>query len=272
MKSKPTTIVLAFFLGWCGIHRFYLGQTKKGLAYLLLFWTYIPAVIALIDVIMFLAMSREKFDRKYNGIRAVKKERKDDGKANEVRIEVPLEDFFNEEPNSYFPQDVSGLAFQIVESLGVIGRTKSLDTIKGRHDFLEGSIKDLRNYFDCKNPRYYSDVQSGLDQYKQLYYDKEIQDYQMMAVTQPGEFIFNNFYCVALLHSFERYIEVQEHQILQLKRQSAITARRKKIVGVLESTIQELDEKGWGGETHLKVKRELEKYKDQYGSMFTQLS
>ncbi|HCD9233303.1 TPA: TM2 domain-containing protein [Elizabethkingia anophelis] len=34
MKNKFITVILAFFLGGFGIHRFYLGETKKGLLYL----------------------------------------------------------------------------------------------------------------------------------------------------------------------------------------------------------------------------------------------
>lgn len=66
MKSKSTTVILAFFLGGLGIHRFYLGQTGLGIAYLLFSWTLIPGLIAFIDFIGFLCMSDEKFNRKYN--------------------------------------------------------------------------------------------------------------------------------------------------------------------------------------------------------------
>ena len=36
MKSKKTAIILAIFLGAVGAHRFYLGQTGKGVLYFLL--------------------------------------------------------------------------------------------------------------------------------------------------------------------------------------------------------------------------------------------
>ncbi|MDR1056297.1 MAG: NINE protein [Prevotellaceae bacterium] len=66
MKSKSTAAILAFFLGGFGIHRFYLGQTGLGILYLVFFWTFIPAIIALIDFIVFLTMSEETFNQKYN--------------------------------------------------------------------------------------------------------------------------------------------------------------------------------------------------------------
>ena len=56
MKNKIVAGLLAFFLGWAGIHRFYLGDIGKGIAYALFFWTGIPFIIGFIDFIVFLAM------------------------------------------------------------------------------------------------------------------------------------------------------------------------------------------------------------------------
>lgn len=65
-KSKKTTILLAFFLGTFGAHRFYLGQYWKGVFYILFSLTWIPTIISIIDAIIFVTMSKEKFDDKYN--------------------------------------------------------------------------------------------------------------------------------------------------------------------------------------------------------------
>jgi TM2 domain-containing membrane protein YozV len=66
MKSKNTTALLAFLLGGWGVHRMYLGQWGLGLLYLIFCWTFIPTIIATIDFIVFLVMSEEKFNNKYN--------------------------------------------------------------------------------------------------------------------------------------------------------------------------------------------------------------
>jgi TM2 domain-containing membrane protein YozV len=66
MKSKTTAALLAFFLGGFGIHQFYLGNTGKGVAYLLFFWTLIPSIIAFIDFIILLTKSDDDFNAKYN--------------------------------------------------------------------------------------------------------------------------------------------------------------------------------------------------------------
>ena len=66
MKSKTTATVLCFFLGSIGVHRFYLGQSGLGFLYLIFSWTFVPAVIAVIDFIVLLLMSEESFNQKYN--------------------------------------------------------------------------------------------------------------------------------------------------------------------------------------------------------------
>jgi len=66
MKNKTTAIILAFFLGGLGIHKFYLNRPAQGLLYLLFCWTYIPAIVALVEAILYLAMNKEEFDKAYN--------------------------------------------------------------------------------------------------------------------------------------------------------------------------------------------------------------
>lgn len=66
MKSKTVAAVLAIFVGGLGIHKFYLGKTFQGVVYLLFSWTCIPAIVALIEGILFLMSSESEFNRKYN--------------------------------------------------------------------------------------------------------------------------------------------------------------------------------------------------------------
>ena len=48
-KSATTGVLLALFLGGLGAHRFYLGQTGRGILYVVFVWTLIPAFVALIE-------------------------------------------------------------------------------------------------------------------------------------------------------------------------------------------------------------------------------
>ena len=64
-KSPATAVALAIFLGGLGAHRFYLSQYWQGALYILFCWTFIPALIAVVEA--FLLSSRV---RKYNESKA----------------------------------------------------------------------------------------------------------------------------------------------------------------------------------------------------------
>jgi TM2 domain-containing membrane protein YozV len=66
MKNRTTAGIFALILGGLGVHKFYLGKTGQGIIYLLFCWTFIPAIIALIEGIKFLTMSDEQFAGQYN--------------------------------------------------------------------------------------------------------------------------------------------------------------------------------------------------------------
>lgn len=64
-KSRISAALFAFFLGGFGAHKFYLGQTGKGVLYLLFFWTLIPSILAFISFVRFLCMSDGEFAQRY---------------------------------------------------------------------------------------------------------------------------------------------------------------------------------------------------------------
>ena len=66
MRNKTTAILLVFFLGWLGVHKFYLGQNGAGVLYLLFSWTFIPAIIAIFDFIGLLLISERDFNIRFN--------------------------------------------------------------------------------------------------------------------------------------------------------------------------------------------------------------
>jgi tetratricopeptide (TPR) repeat protein len=83
MKNKNVAGLLALMLGFFGLHRFYLGQRLLGGLYFLIglgsiFITaeegaplvLLPAVLALIDSVLFFAMPQPDFDEKYNADKA----------------------------------------------------------------------------------------------------------------------------------------------------------------------------------------------------------
>lgn len=64
-RNKITAVILAFFLGGIGIHKFYLGRPGLGILYLLFCWTGIPVIVALVEGVIYLTMSDEEFKNKY---------------------------------------------------------------------------------------------------------------------------------------------------------------------------------------------------------------
>jgi len=66
MKNRTVAVLLAFFFGGLGLHKAYLNQPGKAILYFIFCWTFIPALVALIDMVILLGTSQEKFDEKYN--------------------------------------------------------------------------------------------------------------------------------------------------------------------------------------------------------------
>lgn len=60
-KSKVAAGLFGILLGGLGIHKFYMGKVGIGLIYILFCWTGIPAIIGLVEGILYLTESDEKF-------------------------------------------------------------------------------------------------------------------------------------------------------------------------------------------------------------------
>jgi TM2 domain-containing membrane protein YozV len=65
-KDKTVAALLAFFLGYFGVHRFYLGHTGSGILRFFFCWTFIPAILGFFEGVGLLLMDQRRFDRKYN--------------------------------------------------------------------------------------------------------------------------------------------------------------------------------------------------------------
>ena len=64
-KSKVAAGLLALFLGGFGAHKFYLNKVGMGVLYFLFSWTYIPALIAFVEAIIYFCTSEDDFNIKY---------------------------------------------------------------------------------------------------------------------------------------------------------------------------------------------------------------
>jgi TM2 domain-containing membrane protein YozV len=66
MRNRTVALLLAFFAGGFGIHKFYLGQNGWGILYFLFCWTLIPGIVAFFEFIGLLLVSDRDFDAQYN--------------------------------------------------------------------------------------------------------------------------------------------------------------------------------------------------------------
>lgn len=71
MRNKTAAGIFALFLGWAGIHRFYLGQVGLGILYFFLMFFGISFILGLIDAIVFFGMDEQEFNRKYNAAKGL---------------------------------------------------------------------------------------------------------------------------------------------------------------------------------------------------------
>lgn len=66
MKKQTVALLLAATVGLFGAHRFYLGQRRTGLLYLLFCWTGIPVLLALAESIIYACTRPQKWADRYN--------------------------------------------------------------------------------------------------------------------------------------------------------------------------------------------------------------
>lgn len=72
-RNRIAAAVLAFFLGFMGVHKFYMGKTGSGIVMLLcgtigavLFFPFlIMCIISIVEFVIYLTMTDETFDRTY---------------------------------------------------------------------------------------------------------------------------------------------------------------------------------------------------------------
>ncbi|MEX0966678.1 MAG: TM2 domain-containing protein [Bacteroidia bacterium] len=277
MKSKTTAALLAFFLGGLGVHRFYLGQPILGIVYLLLCWTFIPAIVGLIDFIVLLSYSDQKFNSKYNKS-SIQKTRhseaisnSDKGKTNtdklvnvtsrkvgnnttEMTIDLNEENIvalFKEKQEqreaeiknfNYVPMQIQRQGIQLLESINILNTTKSIDTLIGRYEFISNMYD---NFVKASyNKRYISDIQVAIDQYKSMYYDRILKDYELQLLVQPEHEKLTDYYSDCLFNCFNGFYKEQKEQIETLKRDDAKQRRKEKIIEVADNTISEFDKNG----------------------------
>lgn len=71
MTSKPTLLLLTFFLGGIGAHKFYLGKYVQAGLYLLFWWTLVPVAVALVEFVIYALTSPARLNEKFSAKRSI---------------------------------------------------------------------------------------------------------------------------------------------------------------------------------------------------------
>lgn len=66
MKDKTTAWLLALFLWWLWVHKFYLWNIVAWFIYLLFCRTFIPAIVGVLEAISIFTHTDERWKNKYN--------------------------------------------------------------------------------------------------------------------------------------------------------------------------------------------------------------
>jgi len=65
-KSRVAAGILGILLGGLGVHKFYMGKIGMGILYLVFCWTFIPGLVGLVEGIIYLCETDEKFASRLN--------------------------------------------------------------------------------------------------------------------------------------------------------------------------------------------------------------
>ena len=68
MRNRTAALLICFFGGGFGIHKFYLGRNVQGILYLFFSWTLIPSIFAFFEFLGLCFMSDREFDARFNYI------------------------------------------------------------------------------------------------------------------------------------------------------------------------------------------------------------
>ena len=159
---------------------------------------------------------------------------------------------------NYVPMVIQRNGIQLLESINILNTTKNLDTLIGRYNFI------IKNYDDfikaSNNKRYISDIQLAIDQYKTMYYEKILKDFELRLLVTPNFEDLKNYYLECLFNSFNGFYKEQIEQIENLKKEDAKKKRKDKIIEIGNLTIFEFDKNESNNERfkpHIKVLKDI---------------
>jgi hypothetical protein len=128
---------------------------------------------------------------------------------------------------------LSGLFFQLLESLEIIKTSKNIDIIIGRYDFVKELCSGLAAH--SSNQVYKNSFFAVVEQYKQMYYDKLIFQEQVSIAENPQDINqLNEFYADNLFRALTVNVANHYEAIAGMKQKKAIQGRYQKIIELCE--------------------------------------
>ena len=143
--------------------------------------------------------------------------------------------------SNYNPGLVQHTIFELMETMHIMNTSNAVDTIIGRYPILIHSITYLKSLQN--NPRYRSDIQFAIDNYKKVYYDRIPYDFQLAVLINPFRFDISFFYCNCLLNGLRNFVNEQTVEINSSPNNDAKRRRINKIISVIQAVRKELLEK-----------------------------
>lgn len=123
---------------------------------------------------------------------------------------------------------ISGSIQQILETLEIMDKSKNVDIIVSRGKFLNERLNFIKD--NCQNSNYLFDLQRGVENYKDMYYDNIPKERHLYCITKPHEFDFIDYYSQSVFNAYKKYTYEQLEQIVHLKRKNAIFKRKEKLI------------------------------------------
>jgi len=127
---------------------------------------------------------------------------------------------------------IRGVVILVLGTTHIIETSKAIDTIIGRIELLQNTIKTLIELSNL--PNYMYEVQLGIDDFKNIHYNIIPTDKQLSIIIKPKEFSFDEYFVQELYVAVvERFVPNQQNEFNNLKLKSA---RINRMANIIEKT------------------------------------
>lgn len=136
---------------------------------------------------------------------------------------------------------LSGLFFQLLESLDVINTSKNVDIIIGRYEFAKTVTSGLAPH--STSATYNKSFIAVVENYKQMYFDKNLFEDQVYIAKNPQDTNqLNEFYAISLIRALLANFQIHLEAIAVMKQKKAMQGRFDKIIELCDMVTEQIKE------------------------------